>query len=486
METLPPVLLGVSLFIPFMAALALRRPLEKRFVLSQPRVAQPKRQFYFDIAMSLAAGSLVVVYNTIAHGFPAVSGISLLLGCTVVGFFLSLDMALARERTVILEALAEDSVLPPPKRLYSMTRKFSLVAFTATIFLALVLGMVIARDVVWLAKIEQSGMSVMEAQMSVMGELVFLMVVLLAEVANVIISYSKNLKLLFENETNVLERVTQGDLSRQVPVATNDEFGVIAGHTNTMIDGLRHRLQLITALKLAEEVQQNLLPSEPPSYPGLDIAGISNYCDETGGDYYDYFRLSNGNLGVVVADASEHGVSAALLMTTVRALLRQRVAMEGDIARIVSDVNLELVRDVQDSGRFMTMFFLEIEPESKTMNWVRAGHEPAIFYNALEDSFLELTGEGMALGVLQDLKFQKYTHQGWTPGSVIVVGTDGIREAQNNKGEMFGSDLLRESIRKRAAESAETIQNGIIEDLKIFQGEAPQEDDITLVVVKFL
>jgi len=326
----------------------------------------------------------------------------------------------------------------------------------------------------------------MEAQMSVMGELFFLVVVLLAEVANVIISYSKNLKLLFENETNVLERVTQGDLSRQVPVATNDEFGVIAGHTNTMIDGLRHRLQLITALKLAEEVQQNLLPREPPSFPGLDIAGISNYCDETGGDYYDYFRLSNGNLGVVVADASEHGVSAALLMTTVRALLRQRVAMEGDIARIVSDVNLELVRDVQESGRFMTMFFLEIEPENKILHWVRAGHEPAILYNAREDSFLELTGEGMALGVVGDVKYQKYTHQGWTPGSVIVVGTDGIREAQNTKGGMFGSDRLRESIRKRAAESAETIQNGIIEDLKIFQGKAPQEDDITLVVVKFL
>ena len=486
METLPPVHLGVSLLIPFMAALFLRKPLENRFVLSQPRVAQPKRQFYFDIAMSLAAGSLVVVYNTIAHGFPAASGISLLLGCTVVGFFLSLDMALARERKVIHAAFAEDSVLPPPKRLYSMTRKFSLVAFTATIFLALVLALVIARDVVWLATIEESGMSIMQAQMSVMGELFFIMVVLFAEVANLIISYSKNLKLLFENETNVLERVTQGDLSKLVPVATNDEFGVIAGHTNTMIGGLRHRLQLITALKLAEEVQQNLLPAEPPSFPGLDIAGTSNYCDETGGDYYDYFRLSNGNLGVVVADASEHGVSAALLMTTVRAQLRQRVAMKGDIARVVSDVNLELVRDVQESGRFMTMFFLEIEPESKTMHWVRAGHEPAILYNAQEESFLELAGEGMALGVVEDLVFQKYTHKGWTPGSVVVVGTDGIREAQNNKGDMFGSDRLRESIRKRAAESAETIQNGIIEDLKIFQGEAPQEDDITLVVVKLL
>lgn len=486
MATLPPVHLGASILVSFLAALSLHRPLENRFVLSQPRVAQPKRQFYFNIAMCLAAGSVVVAYNTVVYGFPAGSGISLLLGCTVVGFFMGLDMALARERKVIHEALAEDSVLPPPKRLYSMTRKFSLVAFTATIFLALVIGMVIARDVVWLSKIDKSGMSVMQAQLSVMGEVFFVMTVLLAEVANVIISYSKNLKLLFENETSVLERVTQGDLSRLVPVATNDEFGVIAGHTNTMIDGLRHRLQLITALKLAEEVQQNLLPSEAPSVPGLDIAGISNYCDETGGDYYDYFRLSNGDLGVVVADASEHGVSAALLMTTVRAQLRQRVAMEGDIARIVSDVNQELARDVEGSGRFMTMFFLEIEPESKTMHWVRAGHEPAILYNAAEDNFLEFAGEGMALGVVEDLVFQKYTHQGWTPGSVVVVGTDGIREAQNVEAEMFGSDRLRESIRKRAAESAETIQNGIIEDLKTFQGKAPQEDDITLVVVKLL
>jgi len=486
METLPPVLLGVSLFIPFAAALAVRRPLENRFVVSQPRVAQPKRQFYFDIAMSLAAGSVVAIYNALAYGFPAPSGISLLFGCIVVGFFLGLDMALARERKVIHQALAENSVLPPPKRLYSMTRKFSLVAFTATVFVSLVLGLVIARDVVWLAKIEQSGMSVMRAQLSVMGELFFVMAVLLAEVANLIISYSKNLRLLFKNETSVLEQVTQGDLSRQVPVATSDEFGVIAGHTNTMIDGLRHRLQLITALKLAEEVQQNLLPTEPPSFPGLDIAGISNYCDETGGDYYDYFRLSNGYLGVVVADASEHGVSAALLMTTVRALLRQRVAMEGDIARIVSDVNLELVRDVQESGRFMTMFFLEIEPENKTLHWVRAGHEPAILYDSLEDNFLELAGEGIALGVVGEVKFQKYTHTGWSPGSIVVVGTDGIREAQNDNGEMYGLDRLRESIRKHAAESAEAIQNTIIEDLKSFQGKAPQEDDITLVVVKFL
>ena len=160
--------------------------------------------------------------------------------------------------------------------------------------------------------------------------------------------------------------------------------------------------------------------------------------------------------------------------------------MGGDIARIVSDVNLELARDVGGSGRFMTMIFLEIEPERKRLNWVRAGHEPAILYNAEDDSFLELTGEGMALGVVEDLEFQKYTHQGWAPGNIIVVGTDGIRETHNESGEMFGSDRFLETIRRNATKSAEEIQNNIIKELKIFQGEAPQEDDITLVVVKVL
>ena len=486
METMPPVLLGVSLLIPFMVVLALHRFFESRLVASQPLIVQPRKQFFLELALCMAAGSVVVIYNTLAYGFPATSGLSLLLGCAVVGFFLGLDMALARERTVIQDTLSENRALPPPKRLYSITRKFSLVALITMLFVSMVLGLVIARDVVWLSKIQESDISLTQAQLSVMREIFFVMVVLLAAIVNLIVSYSKNLKLLFQNETGVLEKVTQGDLSRLVPVATHDEFGVIAGHTNTMINGLRHRLQLITALKLAEEVQQNLLPAKPPSLVGLDIAGISNYCDETGGDYYDYFRLTNGDLGVVVADASEHGVSAALLMTTVRALLRQRVRMETDIARIVSEVNAELARDVASSGRFMTMFFLKIESKTNTLNWVRAGHEPAILYNVEDDIFLELAGEGMAMGVVEDLKYQKYNHQGWTPGSVVVVGTDGIRETQNDSGEMFGLNRFREAIRRHAAKSAEEIKSRIISDLTVFQGEAPQEDDITLVVIKLL
>jgi len=312
------------------------------------------------------------------------------------------------------------------------------------------------------------------------------MAVLLALVVNLIVSYSRNLKLLFNNETDVLERVSRGDLSRTVPVATRDEFGVIAGHTNSMIRGLRHRTKLITALKLAEEVQQNLLPLSAPDHPGLELTGTSIYCDETGGDYYDFFKLPNNNLGVVVADASDHGVGSALLMTTARAFLISGVHNFQGPAKLAGEINLFLTRDSSKTSRFMSMFFLEINVSDKTLNWVRAGHEPALLYDPAKDSFEYLMGEGLVLGVKADYGYQEYNHQGWTPGSVLVVGTDGIQETRNAKDEMFGLDRLRETVAKHSAASALAIQTAVIERLDQFRGKTGQEDDVTLVVVKLL
>jgi sigma-B regulation protein RsbU (phosphoserine phosphatase) len=480
------VVLGVILMSAFLAAFIVRTPLERWLVLSTEEISQPGRQFVLDLILCFAVGFAVMFYNMMVYNFPALSGLKVVFGCAIAGFFLSLDTALARERAVIHQAYKSNRFLSPPKRLYPMTRKFSLVALVATLFVAVIIGLVIAGDVSWIARLGQSGMSESEAQRSVTYEVFFVMVVLLVWVVNLIVSYSKNLKLLFENETHVLERVSKGDLSKLVPVATNDEFGFIAGHTNAMINGLRHRIQLLTALKLAEEVQQNLLPQKPPSLAGLDIAGTTKYCDETGGDYYDYLALSKGSLGVIVADVSEHGVGAALLMTTARALIRQRAAMTGDIARIVTDVNRELNKDIKETGRFMTMFLLEIDVSSKMLRWVRAGHDPAILYHPREDTFDELAGEGMALGVDRKIEFQEFSRQGWTAGSVIFLGTDGIREALNREGEMFGLDRLRQAIRKNVSKSAESIQKAIIDELSIFRGDAPQQDDMTVVVVKLL
>ena len=231
-------------------------------------------------------------FNTIMFDFPPASALSLLFGCVVVGFFIAIDMALDRERHNILMALNSQRSLPLGDRLFPVTRKFFLVAVSTALIVTVVIVLVISRDIVWLSKIEQSESALIDAQLSVSYEIFFIMGILLAMVINLIYSYSKNLKILFQNETSVLEQVSRGDLSGLVPVATNDEFGLIAAHTNSMIQGLRHRIRLISALKLAEEVQRNLLPNQAPKIPGLDISGISIYCDETGGDYYDYLNLA--------------------------------------------------------------------------------------------------------------------------------------------------------------------------------------------------
>ena len=486
MAELPPVSLGVHIFAAYLVVLALRRPLEKRWVTVADEVTQPKRQFVFDFLLGLAAGLVAASLNVMVHGFPAPSTLSLIYGVLIYSFFIALDMSLARERAIILSALAEHTTQAPPKRLYSMTRRFTLVAVATALCVSVVNLSVIARDMSWMTTVGTDPGAVRDAVLSVTYEVLFIMAVLLGLAVNLIVSYSRNLKLLFENETGVLERVTNGDLSRMVPVATRDEFGLIAGHTNTMIEGLRHRIELITALKLAEEVQRTLLPAAPPRVPGLDLAGASIYCNETGGDYYDYVFLPAGRLGIVVADVSGHGIDAALFMASARAFLLSGTQDFKSPSLLARDVNRHVTRDSAATGRFMSMFFLEIDPAAKTLRWVRAGHEPAVVYNRAGAGFHELGGEGMAMGVIDDAEYRDYTRQGWEPGSVVVIGTDGITETRNTAGELFGSERVREIIRANAAAPAAAIQAAVIQAVHAFRGEAPQEDDVTLVVVKLL
>jgi phosphoserine phosphatase RsbU/P len=480
------VTLGVIILTAFLIALAIGFPIRSYFIRRTPEISQPRRTFMLELAVCLFAGALINAYNIIVYDLPFLSSLSMMIGCSVAGFFIGLDSALAQERKVIQVSMSWARTQPLPRRLFSMTRKFSFVALITTLFVALVLAMVFARDIVWLSKIGQDEASIVKAQLSVTYEIFFIMAVLMILVVNLIISFSSNLKLLFNNETRVLEQVSRGDLSRKVPVATNDEFGLIAGHTNNMIDGLRHRIQLISALKMAEEVQQNLLPGYDPQVSGLDISGTSIYCDETGGDYYDYFNLPDDRLGIVVADASGHGVGAAMHMTTVRAFIHFGIRDYQGPARLLSNVNTYVTRDSSQTGRFMSMFFLEIDPKSQLLRWVRAGHEPALFFEQAGKSFAELNGEGMVLGVDDKFQYDEFSQSGWNSSDIILIGTDGIQETRNENGVMFGHERLRDIIRRHADASAKTIRDMVIDSLRDFRGNASQEDDVTLVVVKLL
>ena len=284
-----------------------------------------------------------------------------------------------------------------------------------------------------------------------------------------------------------LRGVEKGEYDEKIQVTSNDEIGYAGEVVNTMTQGLKERLTMQRSLDLARQVQQNLLPKNDPVFPGLDIAGLSIYCDATGGDYYDYIEFDDKGrekVGIIIGDVSGHGISSALLMATARGFLRQRAAMSGAIVEIISDVNHQLTRDVASSGNFMTMFFLAIDKHSKRLEWVRAGHDPAILYDTDTNSISELKGAGIALGVDQDFCFEENEKLHLLSGQILLLGTDGIWEARNSTGKMFGKDPVHRILRENSHCSANEILDEITKSLADFQGNVAAEDDFTCIIVK--
>ena len=333
-------------------------------------------------------------------------------------------------------------------------------------------------------------MLVLEPQ-EVIGSLLYLTAFLLVIVLATAIYFSRIFATTIIAPVSQLEhamaRVEGGDFAAYVPVNNNDELGALADHFNQMTEGLKERYRLQRSLDLAKEVQQNLLPREDPVVKGLEIAGQSIYCDETGGDYYDYLSSSEvgpAKFGVLIGDVSGHGIPSALLMATARAFIRQRFSRSGSMAEAVSDVNRQLAQDVEDTGRFMTLFYLMIDLDARNVSWVRAGHDPAIWYDPPTDQFKELHGDGMALGVDETRQFVQYQKSGLKEGQILLLSTDGLWETQNPAGNMFGKNRIYEIIRQKSAASAREILDTIVAELESFRQNLEPEDDITLVVIK--
>jgi sigma-B regulation protein RsbU (phosphoserine phosphatase) len=297
---------------------------------------------------------------------------------------------------------------------------------------------------------------------------------------------SRNLTLPFGEIIQTLRGVRNGEFDKKVRVTSNDEIGYTGDVINEMTDGLMERERMRQSLGLAKEVQQHLMPGEDPQLTGLDIAGTSVYCEETGGDYYDYLTrgaAQQGKIGVVVGDVSDHGVPSALLMTTARAFLRQRFSISGDLNQVAADVNRQLSRDVKESGRFMTLFLCEIDRLNTIIHWVNAGHEPAMIFDQNTGEFVELTGGGLPLGVSEKAPYKKFQRK-IELGQIILIGTDGIWESQNPSGEMFGKDRFKDVVRAHANATAKEMLSMVMDAIDKFSQAHEKADDITLVVVK--
>lgn len=493
LDSLPVWELGVVIGLSLVPSFVLRFVIEPRYVLAAAPEHRAGRQFRMDLGLFLLAGIMVSVANLVYFGFPVFSsGSKLVLSLATVGFFAAVDLSLVRERKLLLLAIDKGGSLRPPSELYPLTHKFSFIAVSIMLLITVSMLLVFWRDVYWLT-MEAPRLGNWDAmKREVLIEVCFVMGVLLLLTIRAIFSYSKNLKLLFRNETEVLEHVSNGDLDKVVPVLTNDEFGFIAGHTNAMIEGLRDRLRMQEGLIVASEVQKNLLPASTPELAKARIFGWLVYSDETGGDFYDFFDDAGPDgawCGIAVGDVSGHGVGSALLMASARAALRLSMKSGMTLAQCITEVNSQLARDVYGSGRFITLYVLMVHKQTGEIQYCSAGHDPAIVYDPATDTFSELAAPGLPLGVDPEWGYVKRSRPALAPGELLCIGTDGIWETHAPSREMFGKQRLRSILREFVQKNGTTadlaqLEEKVRAELDRFRQGLPLQDDVTMVLLQ--
>jgi len=241
-------------------------------------------------------------------------------------------------------------------------------------------------------------------------------------------------------------------------------------------------------IQRARTVVNKLLPSQPPRVPGLDIGLYSRSCHEVGGDYFDFINLPNERLAFVIADVAGKGFGAAIVMAMLREILHIVTTSEHTPASAVSATNRLLVPDMP-RGMFITLLYGVLDPATREMTLVNAGHCPPIIWRPRLTGARVLDLRGPALGVLEPPRFAEAIRQKTLPlepGDCLCFFTDGVSEAKDLLGEEFGGQRLAQILRDTASQPAAKVVDAIMTAVDEHTKGAAQHDDITLVVVRAL
>jgi len=248
----------------------------------------------------------------------------------------------------------------------------------------------------------------------------------------------------------------------------------------------QHEL-LRQSLALAKELQQRLLPAEIPQFPGYDIYVESIYCQEAGGDYYDFFQLPSqapAGLAFAVGDVSGHNVGAALLMALTKGVLTNEASHSLlHSEQLLQVLNRQLLTSATDSS-FLTLFFGRIDAEQKQLHWNSAGHGPVFCYSSRQNLITELPPNDIPLGIAADAAYRAPTPLPLQPGDILLIGTDGLWETRNPQGEMFRSERLRQIIASHRDKDAANLYRIVMQKISDFRAGQIVEDDMTLMVIK--
>jgi serine phosphatase RsbU (regulator of sigma subunit)/DNA-binding NarL/FixJ family response regulator len=274
------------------------------------------------------------------------------------------------------------------------------------------------------------------------------------------------------------------DLDELLP-AGESLAGIIAAVLGEQEDRTRRQQQRQAAqeLQMAGRIQAGILPEKAPTIHGWDIAAKLEPARETSGDFFDFIPLANGKWGVVIADVTDKGLGAAVFMALSSTLIRTYASRYPTLpALAMSSVNERILSDTRGS-MFVTTFYGVLEPDTGRMRYVNAGHNPPYLLSNRKSKPLDsLRGTGMALGISEDANWGQKLAK-FAPGDVLVLFTDGITEAQNRWGEFFGEQRLVNVIQDSKNRPARKILEAILTEVHNFMGEAPPQDDITLLVL---
>jgi sigma-B regulation protein RsbU (phosphoserine phosphatase) len=289
-------------------------------------------------------------------------------------------------------------------------------------------------------------------------------------------------------------RVQQGDFGHRINIESRDQLGDLAGSFNRMSASIEHLLhvqrekqRLDDELRIARDIQKSLLPVEPPRVAGLTIADLCEPAREVGGDYYDFFEVGPRQIGVLIADVSGKGTSAALYMAELKGLMLALSHQERSPRRLLIDVNRRLSEHL-DNRSFITMTYAIIDLDAATLTLARAGHTPAIVVSGGASHLI--TPEGMVLGLRLPGAGERFEQmlcehsRPITPGDVIVLYTDGITEAMDSAGELFGDTALAHLLASQQQLDAAGIRERVLREVKAFVADAEPHDDMTMVVIK--
>ncbi len=294
------------------------------------------------------------------------------------------------------------------------------------------------------------------------------------------------------------ERVQRGDLSHRIQVDTQDQLGELAASFNAMtasIGGLLQQAQekrrLEEELRIARDIQMSLLPDAPVLLPGLNVCAVCRPAREVGGDYYEFVHLGDGRLGVLVADVSGKGTSAAFYMAELKGIILSLGQIYQSPKRLLMEANRILATSL-DARTFITMIYLVVDLEARTVTYVRAGHTPLIYLpaNGQPPQTQILIPDGLVVGLqldgIEEL-FEELLEERTLPiaaGDLFVLFTDGITEAMNEEFDLFGEERFSRLLEEHGHLPSEDLRERILGDVEAFVGDADQHDDMTIVLLR--